>query len=381
MRRFPRVPISSIVRVVLVCAVLFLPGCSSPGPPPFRLNTEGRDPDRLSPSQVEAITDTLERLFGTPDEPLVPDGVGLQPDLLQAAAGPIGSDEQGTQWGLYRQHCTACHGTSGGGAGPTAAAQNPYPRDFRNGLYKYTSTAAGAKPIRDDLDRILRRGIPATAMPSFGNLPDREIQALIEYVKYLGIRGETELFLLQLVVDEDDYPVRMEVAVEDGVWPVAEMWTAAAETAIPPQEAERSVPPLGAPEQLLASIARGFELYSSKNAQCVQCHGPDGRGDGQQAEELYDDWSKRKRGVSVEQTERLARWFPLPIQRLRPRDFTRGTFHGGERPIDLYWRIHVGIKGTPMPAGGPAPGTSGVLTPAGIWDVVSYVRSRAGSRR
>ena len=94
---------------------------------------------------------------------------------------------------------------------------------------------------------------------------------------------------------------------------------------------------------------------------------PAGRGDGEQSE-LYDDWNDPKR-------KKDAAWFLLPIQRVWPRDFTRGTFRGGPRPIDVYWRIHVGIKGTPMPPAGPAPGSTGVLTPEEIWEVVNYVRS------
>jgi mono/diheme cytochrome c family protein len=71
----------------------------------------------------------------------------------------------------------------------------------------------------------------------------------------------------------------------------------------------------------------------------------------------------------------LARRFRLPIELLRPRNFTLGKFHGGDRPIDQYWRICVGIKGTPMPPAGPAPGSQGVLKAEQIWDVVHYVRS------
>ena len=66
--------------------------------------------------------------------------------------------------------------------------------------------------------------------------------------------------------------------------------------------------------------------------------------------------------------------FRLPIQRLRPRNLTEGIFHGGHRPVDLYWRVHVGIKGTPMPV--PArPRQPRVLAPQQICDLVGYIRS------
>jgi hypothetical protein len=44
----------------------------------------------------------------------------------------------------------------------------------------------------------------------------------------------------------------------------------------------------------------------------------------------------------------------------------------------LYYRIHAGIKGTPMPAAGPSLGVKGVLTPEEIWHVVNYIRSLRG---
>jgi len=334
---------------------------------------EGRDPEQVSIAQEQAIAEALEELFGTPDEPRVPEGVDLNLELLEAAAGPLGGDERGNPRGLYRRHCAVCHGISGDGAGPAAKLFNPYPRDFRTGVFKYTSTADGAKPAREDLRRTLREGIHGTAMPSFRQLSLDERGALIEYVKYLSIRGETELYLFELVVGEDEYlPLgtdAMESIVEearwfDGLWAEAEQ-----NRVVPPPR-----PPVNTPELLAASVARGRKLYASEKAECVKCHGPEGEGDGEEPE-LYDNWNKPKSGVSPGETEKLARRFKLPIQELRPRDFTKGTFRGGNRPIDLYWRICVGIKGTAMPAAGPTAGAKGVYTPEEIWDVVHYLLS------
>ena len=88
--------------------------------PQFRLNTEGRDPASISRTQAEAITETLYALFGTPDRPVVPEGIALQAKRIEVAAGPIGGDAGGNQWGLFRRHCAACHGAAGDGAGPPA---------------------------------------------------------------------------------------------------------------------------------------------------------------------------------------------------------------------------------------------------------------------
>lgn len=345
------------------------------------MNLEGRAPGSVSAKQAAAIRETLTVLFGTPDEPRVPEGVQLDLQRLSMAAGAVAGDAEGRQRGLYRRHCVICHGTAGDGAGPVAAVLDPYPRDYRNGIFKYTSTRSGAKPIREDLRRTLLRGVPGTAMPSFAQLPPEQSEALIEYVKYLSIRGETELYLLQLVVDEQSYlPPDMLAVREDGLLPAAESWfmpeeRAAAMVVVPP-----SRPPADRPEVLAASIAKGRELYLAQDSQCVKCHGPTGDGNGEERE-LYDDWNKRKKGVTPEQTAELARQFKLPLQRLRPRDFREGVFHGGADPEDLFLRICVGIKGTPMPAAGPSPGIPGPLTPDEIWNVVDYVCSLAGEEK
>ena len=35
---------------------------------------------------------------------------------------------------------------------------------------------------------------------------------------------------------------------------------------------------------------------------------------------------------------------------LRPANLIEGTYKGGRRPLDLYWRIAKGINGAKMPA-------------------------------
>ncbi len=372
----PPARIRSIWSVVWCVAALTLGGCDLSQSPAFKLNMEGRDPAQVSLAQKEAIRDALEQLFGTPDEPRVVEGSGLKLELLRMAAGPVAGEADGRQRGLFRRHCAGCHGISGDGAGPLATTFDPYPRDFRLGVFKFTSTRQDAKPLAEDLRRTVLRGIPGTGMPSFIELPPQEIDALVEYVKYLSLRGETERYLLELVVDEDEYlplgSVAMESIREEGVLCVAESW------ALPERERRQYVieppprPPVDTPQALAESIAQGRRLYAGKEAQCVKCHGPEGNGDGEE-KELYDDWNKPKKGVTAAETQRLSRLYTLPIQRLRPRDFRRGAFRGGGRPEDLYRRIYAGIKGTPMPATGPMPGAAGVYTPEEIWHVVDYV--------
>ncbi len=164
-----------------VCLAAVIPGCSAATGPQFSLNTEGRDPNSITAAQRNAILDTLSGLFGTPDEPRLPDGVAGSIELLKRAAGPIRGDAQGRQWGLFRRHCAGCHGIGGDATGPAAAALDPYPRDYRDGVFKWSSTSAGRKPLADDLQRTLRRGVPGTAMPSFAKLTGGERDALVEY--------------------------------------------------------------------------------------------------------------------------------------------------------------------------------------------------------
>ncbi|MCR4411687.1 MAG: cytochrome c [Thermoguttaceae bacterium] len=359
--------------VVGLCLVA---GCGWNPPPEFELNLEGRPRKSVSAEQREAIAKMLQRLFGTPDRPQVPDGVGLDRSLVEMAAGPPGGDAQGNQRGLYRRHCVTCHGVTGDGAGPSAALLDPYPRDFRRGVFKYTSTKAGIKPLASDLRGTLTRGVAGTAMPSFAQLAPRELDALVEYVKYLSIRGQAEQYLFEQVVDDEArLPLDLGQVLDEGVLPAARSWEA------PERNPELVIapgprPPVDTPEALAASIARGRDLYASKDAQCVRCHGPQGDGNGEE-KELYDDWNKPKKGVTPEQTAELERLYKLPIQRLRPRDFRQGNFRGGVGPEGrhLYYRIYAGIKGTPMPGVGPSPGAPGVMTSEDIWHVVDFVRS------
>ncbi len=141
----------------------------------------------------------VNELFGTPDQPKLPEVMTKEDadeslktlvsmERLQAAAGP--ADLAGH--GLYRKHCADCHGVTGNGRGPTAAIINPYPRDYRSGIFKFKTTERGAKPTREDIARSIRLGIAGTAMRPIEGLSEEGVQALTDYVIYLSIRGEVE---------------------------------------------------------------------------------------------------------------------------------------------------------------------------------------------
>ena len=211
-------------RLALVLGALLANGCTQYEPPEFRLNMqdtlqmmESHDPDEFrvtgrekdedevkdketNQASLQLISTVLYAAFGTPDEPyLFPEAMwdaeektGLDLNKIRLASGPAFSTEDGKRRGLYRRHCAHCHGTTGDGAGPTAIFLNPYPRDYRQGKFKFKSTETNAKPTHADLKRTLVDGIPGTAMPSFALLPNDEVEALVEYVKYLSVRGKTE---------------------------------------------------------------------------------------------------------------------------------------------------------------------------------------------
>ena len=336
--------------------------------------------------QLDTVNNALTAMFGTPDEPyIVADadlGVAdvIDPALLPIAAGPTGRDENGVARGLYRQHCVHCHGVTGDGQGPTAAFLNPYPRDFRMGLFKFKSTPSTQPPTDADLTKTLKEGIPGTSMPSFKVLlADDEIEALVNYVKYLSVRGEVERKLIyELTFLEPSEPVETtkDFLIDITLSDVVNRWANADQVVTPVPAA-----PEWSEEERLEAVARGRELFQGKEANCFSCHGVTALGDGQLGD--YDEWTKDYEDFSKiadlderqRKIEEFVHWGGLEPRNIKPRNLRQGVFRGGRRPIDLYWRIKNGIAGSPMPAAGmqQGPGQPG-LTEEDLWDIVAYVQ-------
>ena len=279
---------------------------------------------------------------------------------------------------MYRVQCMHCHGTSGGGDGPTGAYLSPRPRDYRRGWFKWIDVDRNQRPRREDLRQILHEGVPRTAMPSFARFSRGEIEGLIDYVRLLAIRGEVESLMVNDIVNSDygDLPYGSAVENYELVW---NRWLSGPGTYKYYEGGE--VP---RPGQITAeSIARGDELFHSEIAACSTCHGDMARGDGTSSrEDIEVDGTlvSRKRldewGTALE----TAMGGPGALMgedakpyASNPRNLQLGNYRGGGRPVDLYRRIKFGISGTIMPA------AAAELTDEDIWNIIYYVRSLAAA--
>jgi mono/diheme cytochrome c family protein len=317
----------------------------------------------------------------------------IQTESLTSSAGPVFSDREGNNFGLFNKHCVVCHGLSGSGAGPAAVFQNPYPRDFRLGVFKWKSTTRNAKPTREDLVDLLHRGVPGTGMPSFALIDEKDASALIDYLTFLAVRGETERRLQAFAVDELGYDdedgepeerlaaswandsssdsLTSDSDVRRIVQEVVGTWTDAGDEVV-------SVPSETSNDR--ESIARGKDLFHGQIANCVGCHGPAGNGGAITID--FDDWAKEYSSrIGLTPTDREAMkpfrdLGALQPRQIKPRQLNQGVFHGAGDAPAIYRQISQGIAGTPMPSLTitQQPSTTG-LTPDQVWDLVHYVQS------
>jgi cytochrome c oxidase cbb3-type subunit 2 len=146
---------------------------------------------------------------------------------------------------VYEANCAVCHGVTGDGRGPAAHMFRVQPRDFRQGLFKFRSTASGALPTDEDLLRTVTEGLRWTAMVGRPDLPEGDRRAVVAHVKTFSPRFSRE-----------------------------------------PAPSPIGVPP--APARSPDLLEAGRRLY--RDAECAACHGDHGRGDGPSAAAMTDDW-------------------------------------------------------------------------------------------
>jgi mono/diheme cytochrome c family protein len=218
---------------------------------------------------------------------------------------------------LWAAQCALCHGDAGRGDGPGASVLFPPPRDFGAGRFQLISTRNGF-PTAEDLERVIRRGMPGSAMPPFAWMEDEDLGLLVRYVSQLAV----EAMAGRLVAGG---------ATEAEANAIASRRMAPGERIDPGEPAPHDAP----------TLARGRALYA---ASCAECHGLDGRGRREEPR-----WNERG---DIE-------W---------ARDFTAGVLKGGASHAELAWRIESGMPGSSMPA-------THFEDPADLAALVAYVQS------
>ena len=312
--------------VVASCLAVGLVGCREAKIEPFVMNAKVQE---LDPKLQQQVRDILVEHTGTAIEPKMLGDDEFDPDRLKLGRA------------VYLQRCVQCHGFSGDGNGEVAQHMYPRPRDYRRGIFKFTSTPYGAKPRRDDLILTVTRGIRGTSMPTFKLLPKDEIEAVVDYVLMLTHRGELEE---QLAYEADVEETIDPDYVPDFIQEIHDRWARA--------DSQEVHPLTNQPILTTEHVAAGRKAFLSRG--CSKCHGEDGRG--QTKENIgKDTWG-----------------FPT-----KAADLTSGMLHGGQRPLDVYRRIVSGINGTPMP------GFKNALAsePETIWNLVAFVLHTSDQRR
>ena len=240
----------------------------------------------------------------------------FEPQLMEASQVTVPRSEEWTDHGkrVSERRCLGCHGVKGDGNGPAAAfMQKDRPRNFTLAVFKFRLTPSGSLPDEGDLLRTITRGVRGTAMPSWHELPEKDRLAVIQYIKY------------ELAVDRSSPGKPYLFFVEE------------------PPKAPIYIP--APPKPSVDLVRRGQTVW--KDAKCWECHGQEGRGDGEKAAGLKDDFG-----------------FPIP-----PADLTTGQFKSGPDVKDIYRTMSTGLSGTPMPS------YSDSVSEADRWALSYYVLS------
>lgn len=313
----------------------------------------------VAPPPVKAVPLSKPRLAAVLAAPLAfaalawGSAVAVHGQLKPTATAPAPTPVEVDGAVVYARHCASCHGPNGDGDG--VAQLDPRARAFGKEKFKFGTTVNGV-PCDDDLARLVRRGIPGSAMPAFDHetLPEPELRAAIDHVRLLTRRG----LYAELKRQAED-------SVEGYFEPVKATKRVAEQTAVgQPIEIPAFDPPT--PE----SIARGKALFLGKEAACSSCHGDQGRGDGPQGiARLAKLWEKEKKKEPLADDEKLLLRASMGGVLVFPRNLTSGVFKGGRDPAHIYARIKLGIPGAlAMPAAEKLP-------PEDVRDLVNFVLS------
>jgi cytochrome c oxidase cbb3-type subunit I/II len=219
----------------------------------------------------------------------------FEPQQLEVTDATLPRSSEWIVYGkeVYERRCIGCHGVKGDGNGPAASFMyRQRPRNFNLAVFKFRLTKEPL-PTDGDMLRTITRGVRGTAMPAWYELPLTDRLAVIQYIKY------------ELAVDRSDAAKPYAFFTEEP--PGAPVYVGRRPAASP------------------QIIARAKDVWQA--AKCWECHGNTGRGDGEKAPGLKDDFG-----------------FPTP-----PADLTSGQFKSGPAVEDIFRTLTTGLSGTPMP--------------------------------
>jgi mono/diheme cytochrome c family protein len=259
----------------------------------------------------------------------------------------------------------------------------PYPRDFRRGTFKFKSTPVGKKPTRQDLHRTLYEGIPGTAMPSFRALEEsdefsEDVDDLVEFVRYLSIRGEVERRVISAHVRDGIELNATSEGLRAILQQVVQKWSESDnDQLVIPEYPDFIRDPVDDSYEHADLMGKGKLHFQSELTACVKCHGAAGTGDGSSQD--YDDWTKDWTILAGIDPKHPRDWKEMKVYGAlkpvlaKPRNFHWGAYHGGKSPSEIFKRIVLGIEGTPMPPVARAQNGNPGLTDQELWELVYYV--------